>query len=150
MAYYNGYQMPNGYMSPMSAVQPTYGAVPQIPNQGNIVWVQGKASAEIYPIAPGNKVMLMDSNEPVIYVKEADQTGKLLPMKVFDLVERKESITPLQETQELSIDYDKIKEMLTEVDLVDYEKIKDMITTEVCTQIDNLTVSAKTTKKGDK
>lgn len=147
MAYYNGYQMPNSYMAP---VQPGYAAMPQMQNQGNIVWVQGKASAEIYPIAPGNKVMLMDSNEPIIYVKEADQTGKLLPMKIFDLVERKNTITPIEEsTQE--IDYDKIKEIIADADLIDYDKIKDMITTEVCTQMDNLTVSAKTTtKKGDK
>lgn len=138
--YYNGYQMPNGYAG--------YNTIP-MQNQGNIVWVQGRGSAELYPVAPGNKVMLMDSNEPIIYVKEADQTGKLFPMKIFDLVERKEEvITPLKNN---STDYDKIKELIKAESAIDYEKIKDMITTEVCAQIDNLTVSsAKPIKKGDK
>ena len=149
MAYYNNYQMPNTYAG---IAQPIYQASPQVQNQGNIVWVQGRTSAEIYPIAPGNKLMLMDSNEPVIYVKEADTTGKLYPMKIFDLVERKEKVIPTKEVVEPSVDYDKIKEMIVKADLIDYDKIKEMITTEVCNQMDNLTVSAKTTtsKKGDK
>ena len=128
MTYYNNYQVPASYMSPTS--QPAY----SLQNQGNIVWVQGRASAELYPIAPGNKVMLMDSVDPVIYVKEADQTGKLFPMKIFDLVERKDTVQITQpEPKPIEIDY---------------EKIKDMITTEVCAQIDNLTLSS--VKKGGK
>ncbi len=141
MNYYNGYQIPNSY-----TMQNTYAAQAPMQPQGNIVWVQGKTSAEVYPIAPGNKLMLMDSNEPVLYVKEADITGKLLPMKIFDLTERKEKIEPVESVKE-EIDYEKIRDIIKEESVVDYDKIKDMITTEVCSQIDNLTVSS--TKKGE-
>lgn len=51
-------------------------------------WVQGQAAAEAFLVAPGNSVILMDSNAPVIYFKSADQNGRYLPMKTYDLVER--------------------------------------------------------------
>ena len=66
-----------------------------IPNQNNqngspntFQWVQGQAGAEAYLVAPGASVILMDSNAPVIYFKSADQNGRYLPMKTYDLVER--------------------------------------------------------------
>lgn len=52
-------------------------------------WVQGQAGAEAYLVAPGASVILMDSNAPVIYFKSADNSGRYLPMKTYDLVERK-------------------------------------------------------------
>ena len=52
-------------------------------------WVQGQAGAEAYLVAPGASVILMDSNAPVIYFKSADNSGRYLPMKPYDLVERK-------------------------------------------------------------
>lgn len=51
-------------------------------------WVQGQAAAEAFLVAPGASVILMDSNAPVIYFKSADQNGRYLPMKTYDLVER--------------------------------------------------------------
>lgn len=51
-------------------------------------WVQGQAGAEAFLVAPGASVILMDSNAPVIYFKSADQNGRYLPMKTYDLVER--------------------------------------------------------------
>lgn len=149
MAYYNnGYQLGNAYAG---IAQPIYPASPQTQSQGNIVWVQGKTSAEIYPIAPGNKVMLMDSNEPVIYVKEADATGKLYPMKIFDLVERREETATKVEPVE-PVDYDKIQTMIEDAKVeIDYDQIKEMIAAEVTSQMDNLTVSpkVKVIKKGE-
>ena len=56
-------------------------------------WVQGRAGAEAYLVAPGASVILMDSNAPVIYFKSADQNGRYLPMKTYDLVER---VQPVQ------------------------------------------------------
>lgn len=68
-------------------------AVPQQPqnNQNTFQWVQGQAAAEAYLVAPGNSVILMDSNAPVIYFKSADANGRYLPMKTYDLVERTNS-----------------------------------------------------------
>ena len=70
---------------------PTQRSVVQ--NQNNTFqWVQGQAGAEAYPVAPGASVILMDSNAPVIYYKSADQSGRYLPMKTYDLVERTEPV----------------------------------------------------------
>lgn len=74
---------------------PVYPVQRQFPqqNQNNaqnntFQWVQGQAGAEAYLVAPGASVILMDSNAPVIYFKSADQNGRYLPMKTYDLVER--------------------------------------------------------------
>ena len=51
----------------------------------------------MYPVAPNNAVALWDSGSPVIYLKQADASGKPT-MKTFDLVERiekpSESVSP--------------------------------------------------------
>lgn len=40
---------------------------PQIQNQ-SIIWVQGEAGAKAYPVAAGQSVLLMDSEDAVLYV----------------------------------------------------------------------------------
>lgn len=73
------------YPSPVTST----GQYSQNPTQINTFqWVQGQAGAEAYLVAPGASVILMDSNDPVIYFKSADQNGRYLPMKTYDLVER--------------------------------------------------------------
>ena len=52
-----------------------------------INWVGSKLEADNWPIAPGCAVALWDSNNPVIYLRQADSTGKP-STKVYDLVER--------------------------------------------------------------
>ena len=85
-----------GYQPQFTGYQPTY-TKPVIPQNQNaqlntFQWVQGQAGAEAYPVAPGASVILMDSNAPVIYYKSADQSGRYLPMKTYDLVERTEPV----------------------------------------------------------
>lgn len=53
----------------------------------SIVWVQSEMEAASYPVAPNNAVTLWDSNAPVVYLKQADASGKP-SMKIYDLVER--------------------------------------------------------------
>ena len=114
----------------------TYVSPVQVQNNGSIVWVQGKAGAEAYPVAPGNKIMLMDSNDPILYVKSADTSGKPMPLVIYDLVERKESVEQVKPVEPI-------------IPEIDYDKIKDFIADEVATQMSNLTLSNKT-KKGSK
>ncbi len=57
------------------------------PQNGGINWVGSKMEADNWPIAPGCAVALWDSNNPVIYLRQADSTGKP-STKVYDLVER--------------------------------------------------------------
>lgn len=96
------YPYDNNLFTGTSPYQPTYtGIAPMqarvIPQNQNtqlntFQWVQGQAGAEAYPVAPGASVILMDSNAPVIYYKSADQSGRYLPMKTYDLVERTEPV----------------------------------------------------------
>ncbi len=59
---------------------------PQQP-QASIVWVQNEMEAANYLVAPNSAVTLWDSNSPVVYLKQADASGKPT-MKIYDLVER--------------------------------------------------------------
>lgn len=65
-------------------------AVPQQPTQQpaqTIIWVAGEQEAMGYLVAPNSAVALWDSTAPVIYLKQADASGKPT-LKVYDLVER--------------------------------------------------------------
>lgn len=64
--------------------------------QGNngLIWVQGEAGAKSYLVAPGNTVMLMDSEGELFYLKSADASGMPMPLRIFEYKERTE--TPSQ------------------------------------------------------
>lgn len=64
-----------GTVSPMSAPQ------------NNVIWVKSKSEADNWAIVPGSAVALWDENNPVVYLRKADSTGKP-STKVYDLVER--------------------------------------------------------------
>ena len=73
---------------------PTYQYQKPVQNneqQNSFQWVQGKAGAEAYLLGRNQKVLLMDSDAPVLYFKATDESGKYLPMKTYDLVEITES-----------------------------------------------------------
>lgn len=57
------------------------------PSQSSIIWISGAMEAQSYPVAPNNAVTLWSTTEPVVYLKQADATGKPT-LKVYDLVER--------------------------------------------------------------
>ena len=56
-------------------------------NNQSIVWVQGEAGAKSVPVAPGQKVLLMDSETNVFYVKSSDVSGMPLPLRIFEYKE---------------------------------------------------------------
>ena len=56
--------------------------------QTNVIWVDNEQVALSYPVAPGNTIMLMENDNPVVYKKTADLSGKVLPMEIYDLVKR--------------------------------------------------------------
>lgn len=68
------------YQQPQSA--------PQAQQNNPIIWVQGEAAARSYMVAPGNTVMLMDSDANTFYLKSADNSGVPQPLRVFDYTER--------------------------------------------------------------
>ena len=93
---YYGYQPYQPYQPPMAdqlmqlrqnQFQPNMQQMPQQQAAPSIVWVQSESEAMTYPVAPNNAVTLWDSNAPVVYLKQADASGKP-SMKIYDLVER--------------------------------------------------------------
>lgn len=58
------------------------------PQQNGIIWVQGEAGAKSYLVAPGQSVLLMDSEDSTFYIKSTDSSGMPLPLRIFDYTER--------------------------------------------------------------
>lgn len=75
---YNYGQYQNQYSLP---TQPA----PQ--NQG-FNWVSGETGAKSWLVGNGQTVLLMDSENPVFYLKSSDQAGMPLPLRIFDYTER--------------------------------------------------------------
>ncbi len=86
MAYNNYY--PQFYPS----TQQQFPVQQQQTNNG-INWVLGETAAKSYAVAPGQSMLLMDSENPVFYIKSTDQSGMPLPLRVFDYTERKNEHT---------------------------------------------------------
>ena len=82
--------------------------IPQIPPmqnpvaQGGVQWVAGRPEAENWLIAPNSAIALWDSTAPVVYLKQADASGKPT-LKTYDLVERAE--TPRTAPQEKGVEF---------------------------------------------
>lgn len=94
MAYNNYFPMnyqnyPQVY--PQQQIQPQ----PQQNISSGIVWVQGIEGAKAHPVAPGQAVLLMDSDSDCLYLKSADMTG-MPSLRVFDYKER---VSAPQETK---------------------------------------------------
>lgn len=87
----------NQYM-PMQNMQ----QAPQQQASPSIVWVHSEMEASGYPVAPNSAVTLWDSNSPVVYLKQADASGKP-SMKIYDLVERAQR--PAQPAQAPAVEY---------------------------------------------
>lgn len=88
----------------MQQIQPQMMQQPvqPVPQNGGINWVGSKLEADNWPIAPGCAVALWDSNNPVIYLRQADSTGKP-STKVYDLVERTDNPAPQQPVAQVDL-----------------------------------------------
>lgn len=76
---------------PMQAQAPQ--AAPQPQQSGGFLWVQGEAGAKAFQLAPGQSVMLLDSERPSFYLKSADGSG-VPSMRTFDYTERTAQAPP--------------------------------------------------------
>ena len=78
-------QLRQNQFQPMQ--QPQQFQPQQNPPAPSIVWVQSEQEALNFLVTPNSAVTLWDSNSPVVYLKQADASGKP-SMKIYDLVER--------------------------------------------------------------
>ena len=137
---YPGYQpVPNYYPSPVpdqlaqlrqsqqmqpQVIQPppmqsNIGPIPPsgAPQNSGIIWVSDKAEADSYLVAPNSAVPLWDANNPVIYLRKADSTGKPSTV-VYDLVERTDAPASQQAAPQVDwsqfITRDQLEDILAE------------------------------------
>lgn len=99
-------QPPMDRLAQLQSQQKTV-AQTQQPNQ-SLIYVQGEAAAKSWMVGAGQSVLLMDSENPVFYIKSADASGIPLPLRVFDYKERTQN-TPQnvpQATQSEQINLD--------------------------------------------
>lgn len=64
--------------------------LPQVapaPAGNGLNWVQGENGAKSFLVAPGNTVLLMDSEAKRFYLKSADNSGMPQPLRVFEYTE---------------------------------------------------------------
>ena len=101
--------------NPYQVYQPMYQGIPDMrqfqpqmqPTQmqsqqqsgSGIIWVQGEEGAKAYMVAPGNSVLLMDSENSAFYIKSTDQSGMPMPLRIFDYQERTSGKQPAQAIQ---------------------------------------------------
>ncbi len=71
------------YKSPY--IQPQQQA--QAQGTGGLLWVQGETGAKSFCVAPGQNVLLMDSEALRFYIKSADNSGMPLPLRIFEYKE---------------------------------------------------------------
>lgn len=83
--------------------QPTQTGTPlKIPNAGTtsayappypmqtptFVWVNSLEMAINWPVSAGSSIIMMDSQNPSLYIKSVDSSGRALPIEIYDLVKR--------------------------------------------------------------
>lgn len=96
-SYYPNYQSYGNYPYLPQLPQYTSPAPTQPTTQisTGILWVGSEQEAQNYPVAPNNAVALWDSTTPVIYLKQADASGRP-NIKVYDLKERVDPSVEIQ------------------------------------------------------
>ena len=83
---------------------------------GAINWVQGEAGARSVPVAAGQKVLLMDSENNVFYVKSSDATGMPLPLRIFEYKEvGAETNSTSAQSQSEYVTHEELKQALEEL-----------------------------------
>ena len=84
----------NYYTNPGWITTPPYQpqSVTPVPQQtqNTFAWIQGEDAARNYPVAPGNTIVLIDSEKPIMYMKTADLSGRPQPMQIRYLVSKEE------------------------------------------------------------
>ena len=88
----NGYPMnyqSQVYQPPVQASQAMQPNINQQPQQqySDMVFVQGKDAAKVYPVARGNSVVLFDSEGDKFYIKAVDNMGMPMRLRTFSYVE---------------------------------------------------------------
>lgn len=100
---------------------PTYNS-----NQG-LNWVQGESGAKSWLVGRGETVLLMDSENPVFYLKSSDNAGMPLPLRIFDYTERTQNNAQGSQTAFNSADVDFVTREEYKAICAKYDELKRML-----------------------
>ena len=121
MAGYNNY-FPQSYMNTMygysggaAPVQTTSPSMAAQGQPGAINWVQGEAGARSVPVAAGQKILLMDSENNVFYVKSSDPSGMPLPLRTFEYKEVVDVVEETAPAQSEYVTHEELKQILEDL-----------------------------------
>lgn len=59
-------------------------------SQNTFAWIQGEEAARSYPVAPGNTIVLIEADKPIMYMKTTDLSGRPQPMQIRYLVTKED------------------------------------------------------------
>lgn len=112
-------QMMQGPQPPQIQTMPTSAGpiTPGGPQNNGMILVSGRQEADGYLIAPNSAIALWDQNNPVVYLRKADSTGKPSTV-VYDLVERTDNPAPQQTAAQVDLSryvtIEQLEEILSE------------------------------------
>lgn len=84
---FGNYYQPYFPQDQLAQFKAPYQAQQQTQQQSGLIWVQGEAGAKSFLVAPGQNVLLMDSEAPRFYLKSTDNSGMPLPLRAFEYQE---------------------------------------------------------------
>lgn len=85
---------------------------PQVQHSCQIQFVRGDAGAKAYGIPASSSIILMDSSEPVFYMKSTDANG-IETVKAYDFTERETTAPELtSDKYVLKSDFEKLSEQV--------------------------------------
>jgi len=109
---------------------------PQQPVMVPMYWVQGDVVALSYRLMPNEKVFFMDIEKPLIYMREADATGKPLPMVTKQLVDYQPEQPKEAKPQKIDTS-----------EFVKYSEIQQMIEDEVARRMEQISFKPTSTSR---
>lgn len=141
---------PSNYYNPYAVnyqpqpVQAQSQAAPVSQPSPGIIWIGSEKDAALYPVAPNNAVTLWNQFEPVVYLKQADASGKPT-MKIYDLVERQETVQDARSSSDGKVSAYATKDELAGV----ASAVKDIdgIITSLSKEVDELKRSRKAARR---
>lgn len=119
---YSGGAVPTQTMTTPSNIQGQPGA---------INWVQGEAGARSFPVGVGQKLLLMDSETNVFYIKSSDNSGMPLPLRKFEYKELTdasvETDTTTDSPQNKYVTHEELEQILAELKSKKEDKSNEFI-----------------------
>lgn len=97
------------------------------PQSQGFNWVSGESGAKSWLVGRGETVLLMDSENPVFYLKSSDNAGMPLPLRIFDYTERTQNAPQATQSALTTSNEDFITRKEYDAICAKYDELKHMI-----------------------